>query len=65
VIGAEALWGSDAFTDVVRADESAAQELGISGVPSFLVDAKFMVMGAQGPEQILDVLERAWARRAA
>lgn len=60
-----ALWGSDAFTAEVRADESGALELGITGVPSFLMDSKFMVSGAQGTEQILDVLERAWARRAA
>jgi predicted DsbA family dithiol-disulfide isomerase len=59
------LWESDAFTDSVRADEAEAQELGVTGVPCFLVDAKFMVMGAQGTEQILDVLRRAWARRAA
>ena len=60
-----ALWESDAFSDEVRADELAAQELGISGVPAFLIDSKFMVSGAQGTEQLLDVLRRAWARRAA
>jgi predicted DsbA family dithiol-disulfide isomerase len=65
VTDVEALWESDDFTDVVRADEEAAHELGITGVPSFLMDSKFMVSGAQGPEQILDVLQRAWARRAA
>jgi predicted DsbA family dithiol-disulfide isomerase len=65
VEGVNTLWDGDAFTDVVRADEAAAQELGIFGVPCFLLDSKFMVMGAQGSEQILDVLRRAWARRAA
>jgi predicted DsbA family dithiol-disulfide isomerase len=60
-----ALWEGDTFSDEVRADELAAQELGISGVPTFLIDSKFMVSGAQGTEQILDVLQRAWARRAA
>ncbi|MGD0852747.1 MAG: DsbA family oxidoreductase [Acidimicrobiales bacterium] len=65
VEGADALWDGDAFTEVVRADEAAAQELGISGVPCFLLDSRFMVMGAQGKDQILDVLRRAWARRAA
>jgi predicted DsbA family dithiol-disulfide isomerase len=65
VDGVDTLWEGDAFTDAVRADEAAAQELGISGVPCFLLDSKFMVMGAQGSEQILDVLRRAWARRAA
>jgi predicted DsbA family dithiol-disulfide isomerase len=59
------LWEGDAFIEVVRGDENAALELGITGVPSFLMDEKFMVSGAQGTEQILDVLQRAWARRAA
>jgi predicted DsbA family dithiol-disulfide isomerase len=65
VLGVEVLWESDDFADVVRADEAAAHELNITGVPSFLMDAKFMVSGAQGTEQILDALQRAWARRAA
>jgi predicted DsbA family dithiol-disulfide isomerase len=61
----DGLWESDAFAVEVRADEAAAQELGVTGVPCFLMDSKFMVSGAQGTEQILDVLQRAWARRAA
>ncbi|HEY5103699.1 MAG TPA: DsbA family oxidoreductase [Acidimicrobiales bacterium] len=65
VADAPALWMSDAFTSEVRADETSAMELGITGVPAFLVDSKFMVLGAQGSEQILDVLRRAWERRAA
>jgi predicted DsbA family dithiol-disulfide isomerase len=65
VSDADTLWESDAFTDVVRDDEAHAQELGITGVPCFLMDSKFMVNGAQGTAQILDVLRRAWARRAA
>ncbi len=57
VTGAEDLWGSDAFSEEVRADEIDARELGVTGVPFFLFDSKFMVAGAQGPEQILDVLQ--------
>jgi predicted DsbA family dithiol-disulfide isomerase len=64
VLGAEELWATENFSDVVRSDEAQAQELGISGVPTMLVDGKFMVVGAQGSDQILDVLQRAWARRA-
>ena len=60
-----ALWESGALADEVRYDEAAAQELGITGVPCFLMDSKFMVAGAQGSEEILAVLQRAWARRAA
>jgi predicted DsbA family dithiol-disulfide isomerase len=65
VTGVGALWESEEFIDDVQRDETQAHELGITGVPSFLIDAKFMVSGAQGTEQILDVLQRAWARRAA
>lgn len=61
----DVLWESDAFTEVVRGDEAQAHDLGVSGVPAFLMDSKFMVNGAQGSAQILDVLRRAWVRRAA
>ncbi|HUV57799.1 MAG TPA: DsbA family oxidoreductase [Acidimicrobiales bacterium] len=63
VEGADELWSGDTLADAVRQDESAAQELGITGVPAFLVDNKFMVVGAQGADKILEVLRRAWARR--
>jgi predicted DsbA family dithiol-disulfide isomerase len=57
------LWETDAYASDVRADERSAEQLGITGVPAFLVDNKFMVLGAQGDEKILDVLDRAWAKR--
>jgi predicted DsbA family dithiol-disulfide isomerase len=65
VQGADALWSSVDFIEEVRADENAAEELGITGVPCLLLDEKFMVVGARGSHEILDVLRRAWARRAA
>ncbi len=65
VEGADQLWRSDAYADQVRGDELSAHELGITGVPSMLVDGRFMIVGAQGAEKILDVLRRAWARRGA
>jgi len=63
VADAPALWESDAFTSEVRDDENTAMELGITGVPALLIDSKFMVLGAQGIEAMLDVLRRAWERR--
>lgn len=63
VANADDLWRGDNFAADVRTDESHAYELGITGVPTILLDEKFMVVGAQGSEQILDVLTRAWARR--
>ena len=65
VDGVRALLASDDLTDDVRRDELEAQELGISGVPSFVLDGKFMIVGAQGSATMLDVLRRAWARRSA
>ena len=65
VTGVDELWEGDVFGADVRGDEAAAQELGITGVPCLLLDGKFMVVGAQGSHQMLDVLRRAWSRRAA
>jgi predicted DsbA family dithiol-disulfide isomerase len=65
VTDASLLWDTEAFARDVRGDEASAQELGITGVPALLVDNKFMILGAQGVNHVLDVLRRAWARRAA
>lgn len=52
----------DDFAEHVRADEAAAEELGIGGVPFFLVDRKFAVSGAQPVDVFTRALERAWAK---
>jgi len=52
----------DRYTDEVRADEREALELGVTGVPFFVVDGKFGILGAQDAETILSVLERAWTK---
>lgn len=55
-----AMLAGDDFTADVRADESVAQDLGIGGVPMFVVDRRFGMSGAQPPEQLLALLEHAW-----
>jgi predicted DsbA family dithiol-disulfide isomerase len=52
----------DRFADEVRHDERQALEIGVTGVPFFVVDGKFGIPGAQDPDTILDVLERAWTK---
>jgi predicted DsbA family dithiol-disulfide isomerase len=52
----------DRYADEVRADERAALELGVTGVPFFVVDGKFGIPGAQDAHTFLSVLRRAWAR---
>ncbi len=55
---------SDAFAEAVRADERQARELGISGVPFFVLDRRFGVSGAQPAAALVQALEQAWAERA-
>ena len=52
---------SDLYAEAVRADEQAAAEYDITGVPFFAIDGKYGVAGAQPPEILQRVLERRWA----
>jgi predicted DsbA family dithiol-disulfide isomerase len=61
----QALLAGERFTEEVRADEATAAKLGISGVPTFIVDRKVGVTGAQPSELILEMLRQGWARREA
>src|SRR5258708_20643148 len=53
--------GSDTYAAEVRAEEQEARELGINGVPFFVVDRRYGVSGAQPAAVLLQVLDRAWA----
>ena len=52
---------SNAFHDEVNHDLYEAQQLGIRGVPFFVLNRKYAVSGAQAPETFLSALETAWA----
>ncbi len=43
-------------------DEAAAQELGVTGVPYFLINGAWPIPGAQDVETLRIVLRRAWSR---
>jgi len=58
---ARAMLASDRYADEVRADERNAREIGITGVPFFAVAERYGVSGAQPPEVLLEVLEKAWS----
>ena len=60
----EAVLAGDAFAEAVRADEREATELGVSGVPFFVVDRHYGVSGAQPTDLLVEVLEQAWADAA-
>jgi predicted DsbA family dithiol-disulfide isomerase len=57
------LLAGERFADEVRADEQTAAGLGVSGVPTFIVDRKVGVTGAQPPGLILEMLRQGWTRR--
>ncbi len=59
----EVLAGSR-YTTEVHADEQEARELGISGVPFFVLDGRIGISGAQPADVLLEALERAWAELA-
>ncbi|MDP4098678.1 DsbA family oxidoreductase [Paenibacillus sp. P96] len=52
------------FASEVRTDETQAQQLGITGVPFFVLDGKFAISGAQPDEVFADALQRAWNERS-
>jgi predicted DsbA family dithiol-disulfide isomerase len=53
----------DLYAREVRADEAEAHELGISGVPCFVLGDRFAVTGAQSPQVMLSALHHAWSER--
>lgn len=64
-VAVEAMLSSDSFIDEVRIDEKVAQQIGISGVPFFIIDQKLAVSGAQPPETFLGALNQAWSKAEA
>lgn len=52
----------DAYAREVRADEAAAVELGVTGVPYFLINGAWPIPGAQDVDTMLVLLRRAWSR---
>jgi len=56
---------TDEHADDVDADIAWARQLGISGVPFFVLDGKYAVSGAQSPETFDRALATAWADKTA
>ncbi len=54
---------SDAFANEVRHDERLAGEIGIRGVPYFVLDGKYAISGAQPLETFQKALQQVWEKR--
>ena len=52
---------SDDYRRAVNADIQEAQNLGVSGVPFFVLDRKYGISGAQPVEHMLATLEKAYS----
>jgi predicted DsbA family dithiol-disulfide isomerase len=53
----------DRYIEQVRADERLAAELGISAVPTFVLDRRLGASGAHPPDVLLELLREGWGRR--
>lgn len=60
-----AFLASDEGLAEVRAQLAQAQQLGITAVPSFVIDGRYLIQGAQPPEEIAQILARIAAEQGA
>jgi predicted DsbA family dithiol-disulfide isomerase len=49
----------DRDAEALRAEDAFARQVGITGVPCFIVDRKFAISGAQPPEAFIEIFEAA------
>lgn len=57
---AQAVLSSDGFAAEVRGEQEAARDIGVSGVPFFVIGNRYAIPGAQPSEVILEALNKAW-----
>lgn len=57
----QVLQDGDAFAKEVRAEEQRARELGVQGVPFFLINGKYAISGAHPTAAFAAALEQVWA----
>jgi predicted DsbA family dithiol-disulfide isomerase len=62
---ARAVLSGDRFAAEVREDERLGAELGIRGVPFFVLGRRYGVSGAQSADALLGALEQAWDEASA
>jgi predicted DsbA family dithiol-disulfide isomerase len=53
----------DRYSAEVRDDERTGHQLGITAVPTFVIDRALGASGAHPPEALLELLRQGWAAR--
>jgi predicted DsbA family dithiol-disulfide isomerase len=61
---ARELLAGDRYAAEVRDEEHTAGELGITAVPTFVIDRALGASGAHPPDALLELLRQGWAARA-
>ena len=59
-IAVQEMLESDAFAEDVREDEQHAHDIGVTGVPFFVINQRYAVSGAQPSDIFLKALDHAW-----
>lgn len=59
-----ALLASDSDKEAVREEIAQAQQMGVTGVPCFLIEGRYAVMGAQDAEVLADAIRQVSAAKA-
>ncbi len=60
----ETMLATDADKDAVRTEIATASRMGITGVPCFLIEGKYAVMGAQDAETLADAIRQIATAKA-
>ena len=55
----------EADLDQLRHEEATAREMGVTGVPCFIVGGRYVLQGAQGSQTWADVIRELMAARSA
>ncbi|TMU87356.1 DsbA family oxidoreductase [Bacillus sp. BHET2] len=55
-----AILDSDDFSKEVRADEEEARQIGVQGVPFFVINRKYAISGAQPSDVFLNSIRKVW-----
>jgi len=58
-VAAEKVLTSDAYMDKIEQDRQIGSEIGVKGVPFFVIDNRYAISGAHDPEIFLEVLQKA------
>jgi predicted DsbA family dithiol-disulfide isomerase len=56
----QSLLNSNQFESDVRAQEQDAQQIGVTGVPFYVINRKYAISGAQPSDAFLEVMEKVW-----